>query len=93
MTTNEVDQNHLDEPRYTIGEIMALLAYDERAVRELLVAAGADVDPSKIDPHEKIAYADYCRLWVSRVNRSEGKLLATLLVEESTSWFDRLFGS
>ncbi len=93
MPKKEPHQNSLTDPQYTLSEIMALLAYDERAVRELLAAAGVDLDPSKTDPGERIAYADYRRLWLSRANRPEGKLLARLLVEESTNWFEKLFRS
>ena len=93
MTKNESDKSNSAQPRYAISEIMALLDVDEREVREWLVAAGVDVDPSTSDPEERIDYPDYRKLWVSRANRTEGKLLATLLVEESTSWFDKLFRS
>ena len=59
---------------------MALLDENEQMVRKWLIAAGVDVDPSKTDPEERITYPDYRRLWVSRANRPEGKLLATLLI-------------
>ena len=91
MMKEESDQNDTPQPKYSIGEIMALLNVDERKVREFLVAAGVAVDPAKNDPEERIAYPDYRKLWISRANRPEGRLLAKLLVEESTSWFDKLF--
>ncbi len=91
MTKKEADRNQVEEPHYTYSEIMALLDVDERSVRKMLVDAGVDVELSKNDPTERIAYADYRKLWISRANRPEGRLLAKLLVEESDSWTSRMF--
>jgi len=93
MANRDSGQEQFVGPQYTIGEIMDLLGMDEASVRELIVNAGVDVDPSKKDRGERITYADYRKLWVSRANRPEGKLLAALLVEESENWFDKLFRS
>ena len=93
MTKKESDNHNLPKPKYAIGEIMALLDEDEQVVRKWLVAAGVDVDPLISNPEERITYPDYRKLWISRANRPEGRLLTTLLVEESTNWFDRLFRS
>ncbi len=91
MTKKEAERNQVEEPRYTYSEIMVLLNVDERSLRKMLVDAGVDVDPSKNNPGEKIAYADYRKLWISRANRPDGRLLAKLLVEESDSWFGKWF--
>jgi len=91
MANRDSGQGQVVGPQYAIGEIMDLLEMDEASVRELIVSAGVVLDPSKKDRSEKIAYADYCKLWVSRVNRPEGKKLAKLLLEGSESWIDRLF--
>jgi hypothetical protein len=93
MAKKDPGQEQFVEPQYTIGEIMDLLKMDQASVRELIVGAGVDLDLSKKDRGEKIAYEDYRKLWVSRANRPEGKLLAALLVEESENWFDKLFRS
>lgn len=73
MTKRDSGQDQSMDPRYSIGEIMALLDVDERTVRKFLVKAGVDVKPSITDPGEKIAYADYRELWISRANKPEGK--------------------
>jgi hypothetical protein len=91
MAKKEPGQDQTAEPRYTIGEIMDLLGRDEPYVRELIAEAGVDLDPDKHDPSERIDYADYRKLWISRANRAEGKKLTKLLIEESSSWFDGLF--
>ncbi len=77
-----------DFPEYSLAEIMALLKIDEKSVRKLIKEAGIEIDLSKNDPSETIQYNDFRKLWVSRANRRDGRLLATLLVEPTTSWFD-----
>ena len=91
MAKKDSEQKQVEGPRYSIGEIMALIDEDERTVRKLLVDAGVDVNPAITDPGEKIAYPDYRNLWISRANRPEGRKLETLLVEESNKGFDGLF--
>ena len=81
----------METPQYTIEDIMKLLMLNEPGVRKLLIEAGAEVDELKIDPEETIRYEDYRKLWVSCANRPQGRLLATLLIEESGNWFDKMF--
>ena len=93
MAKKDSEKRNDEGPQYTIAEIMALLDVKEHVVRELLVDAGVDVDLSKKDPTERIAYPDYRKLWISRANKPEGRLLAKLLIEESTSWASSVFKS
>ena len=90
MTDNRLDEKEVENPKYSIAEIMDLLGQSERAVRTLIKKAGVDIDESKSDTSERIKYADYRKLWLSRANRREGKLLAKLLTEKSESWFDKI---
>lgn len=93
MVKKDSEKRNGEKPQYTIADIMALLDVEEHVVREFLVDAGVDVESSKNDPTERIAYPDYRKLWISRANRPEGRLLAKLLVEESTSWASSMFNS
>lgn len=92
--TNQNSQSDQEKmPEYSIAELMALLKIDEPAVRKLLTKAGVEVDRSKTDPGETIRYDDFRKLWISRANKREGRLLATLLVEESGNWWTRMTGN
>jgi hypothetical protein len=82
----------MEIPQYTINDLMKLLSLSEVGIRKLLVDAGIEIDESKSDPQEIIPYEDFRKLWISLANRPEGRLLATLLIEESGNWFDRMFG-
>ena len=81
----------MEKPQYSINTIMQLLKLNESAVRKLLVDAGIEINESKNDPDETIRYEDFRKLWISRANRPEGKLLATLLIEKSDNWFGGMF--
>ena len=81
----------MEKPQYSINTIMQLLKLNESAVRKLLVDAGIEINDSKNDPDETIRYEDFRKLWISRANRPEGKLLATLLIEKSDNWFGGMF--
>jgi len=91
MANDNLDQNAQKTPAYSISEIMMLLKINESKVRKLLTRAGIEIDETKSDPNERIRYDDFRRLWVSLANRREGRLLATLLVEKTDSWFDKVF--
>ena len=80
----------MEMPQYTVNTIMQLLQVPEPGVRKLLIEAGIGVDANKIDPDEIIRYEDFRILWVSLANRREGRLLASLLIEESDNWFTKL---
>ena len=91
MTDKNLDKDVSGNPAYSIGEIMALLGYDEQKVRKLIKKAGIKIDELKQDPGERIRYEDFRYLWISLANRREGRLLETLLIEESSSWFGDMF--
>jgi len=78
-------------PRYTIAQIMELLDLDEPVVRKMIKKAGIAIDELISDPSERIRYEDFRLLWISVANRYEGRLLATLLIEEHENWFGNLF--
>ena len=82
------NDNPQEFPEYSLEELMTLLKIDEASIRRLIKEAGIEIDLSKNDPSETIQYDDFRKLWVSRANRRDGRLLATLLVEPTTSWFD-----
>jgi len=91
MSDKEPDDLKSGTPEYSIAEIMDLLHADEQNVRHLIKKAGITIDESKKDPSETILYKDFRTLWISRANRREGRLLATLLIEESDNWLNRHF--
>jgi len=85
-------ESHLSNtPRYTIAQLMDLLDLDEPVVRKMIKKAGIAIDEHISDPGERIRYEDFRLLWISVVNRYEGRLLATLLIEEHENWFGNLF--
>jgi hypothetical protein len=90
------NQNYGDDteefPEYSLADIMELLKIDEKTTRKLIKKAGIEIELSKSDPNEVISYEDYRKLWVSRANRREGRLLATLLVEECVNWWTKMLG-
>ena len=93
MTNNETNPNQDAAPQYSIGEIMELLEKDESEVRKLIKKAGGVIDENVNNPNERISYEAYCKLWVSQINRREGKLLGTLLVGGTENWLGKLLGS
>jgi len=92
MIKRENDSQNTEFPHYSIAEIMALLEKEESKVRNLLQKAGIETDVSKKDPHERIQYEDFCKLWASLVNRREGRLLSTMLLEGPGNWWTNLLG-
>ena len=92
MTNSETNPNQSEAPQYAIREIMELLDKDESEIRSLIKKAGGEIDESVSDPNERISYEAYCKLWVSQINRREGKLLGTLLVGGTESWLGKLLG-
>jgi len=91
MTNKLAGSNGSNYPHYSIREIMVLLDLDEASVRKLIEKAGITIEIMKKDPDETIRYEDFRRLWFSLANRREGRLLATLLIEELDNWFTKLF--
>lgn len=91
MTNENLSKNEPAYPKYQLAEIMDLLKMDEPKVRKLIKKAGIKIDEDKRDPNERIRYEDFRLLWISLANRREGRLLATLLIEDSESWIDRMF--
>ena len=84
-------KSHLSNtPRYSIAQIMALLDLEEPAVRKMIRKADIRIDVRKSDPGERICYEDFRILWLSVANRYEGKLLATMLIEEHENWYSKL---
>jgi hypothetical protein len=94
MADKNTDQDLANKPQYSIADIMELLDKNEAEVRKLIKKADVEIKENINDPTERISYQSYCKLWVSMVNRPEGKLLSTLLVEESPgNWLSRLLGN
>ena len=92
MAKTDSDQDLSNKPQYSIADIMELLDKNEAEVRKLIKKADVEIEENINDPTERINYQSYCKLWVSMVNRPEGKLLATLLVEDPGNWWTRLLG-
>lgn len=92
MTENNSESNASDAPQYSIAEIMNLLDEEETKVRKMIKKAGGEIDETINDPNERISYESYCKLWVSQINRPNGRLLGTLLVGGTENWFGRLLG-
>lgn len=91
MKDKDFNTDISETPKYSIAEIMNLLNFNEQKVRHLIKKAGIEIDELKKDPSETIDYKDFRTLWLSCANRREGRLLATLLIEESGNWFKRIF--
>jgi hypothetical protein len=79
-------------PAYSISDIMNLLGKNEPTVRKLIEKAGVEIDTGKSNPGETLCYEDFRRLWFSLANRRDGRLLGTLLVEESGNWWSNVMG-
>lgn len=92
MKEKDNPPNRLNAPTYSIADIMKLLEINEPTVRKLIKKAGIPIDTAKCDPSETLCYEDFRRLWISRANRRDGRLLATLLVEESENWWLKVMG-